>query len=245
MAPLLKLHLRRSIHTLGVLPQSLDTFGHAVRLHVPTELHGPSVAIRYRCSLVCPLVTLDDLPQRIQGNFVLGCLTLRVVAGRCVFEINVLEVIVEEFANMGRGRLLVESHHLNAVRVEGPVWMSNHLVKHVRCWQLVPRCVSVAVIIWQKIIAFANRGAALRLHKALICLLFKDSESFVADQSVDSPVVDDRPQLPFYLRFLFQGAQRCELDKFDKMRCQLGANQSGGRSAVGMVLVSMKCIIYH
>lgn len=156
-----------------------------------------------------------------------------------------LKVVVEELANMGRGRFLVESCHPDAVRVEGPVWLSDHLVQHVRCWQLVPRCISVAVVIWQKIVALANRCAALRLHKTLICLLFKDFESFVANQFVDGPVVDDRPQLLLYLRFLLQGARRCELDKFDNMRGQLGANQPSRRSAVGMVLVSMKCIIYH
>ena len=245
MTPLLTLHLWRSIHALSVLPQGLNTFRQAVFLHVPTELHGPSVAIPYRCSLLCPLVALDDLPQRIQGDVVLRCLALWVVAGRCVFEIDVLEVIVEELADMGRGRLLVETCHPDAVRVEGPVWLSDHLIKHVRCWQLVPRCVSVAVVIWQKIIAFANGCAALRLRKTLICLLFKDIESFIANQAVDSPVVDHRLQLLLYQRFLLEGTRRCELDKLGNMRGQLDANQPSRRNAVGMVLVSVKCIIYH
>ena len=131
MAPSVALPFWYSFHALSVFPQRLDAFRRAIPLHVLTELHRPPVTVAYGCRLVCALIAPDQLPHWVQPQVVLRRLACWIVAGRYVFEVDVFKVIVEQLANMGRDRLLVESGDLDAVRVDRTVWLFDHLVEHV------------------------------------------------------------------------------------------------------------------
>lgn len=64
-------------------------------LHILTKFHRPPVAVRYRRCLAGFLVLFDQLPHGVQEQFVSCSLASWVVASRSVFEINLLEEIVE------------------------------------------------------------------------------------------------------------------------------------------------------
>ncbi len=90
-----------------------------------------------------------------------------------MLEVDVFEVAVEQIPYVSRSGFLVETSSLDAVRVERSIRLFDHLVKHVRCWQFIPGCRSVAVIFRQEIIASANGSTTLRLQEGLVCPLSK------------------------------------------------------------------------
>lgn len=64
-------------------------------LHVLTEFQGPPIAIADCGSFAGIFILLDSLPNGIQPKRVFFCLACRITPGRQVFEIDVLEVIVQ------------------------------------------------------------------------------------------------------------------------------------------------------
>ena len=138
----------RSFHTLSIFPQGFDALWHPILLHILTEFHRPSVAVRYGSCLSCLLIALDQLTHWIQRQVIILRLARWVIPGRCVFEVDVLEVIIQELANVVRDWLLVKASDFDAMWIKRFVWLFDHLVEHIRCWELIPGSCSVAVILW-------------------------------------------------------------------------------------------------
>jgi hypothetical protein len=101
---------------------------------------------------------------------------VRVVACRHILEVYVLEVVVKQLAHMGRDRLLVEFRNLDFAGIDRAVRALDHLLEHVRGWQLMPRRVPITMILREKIVPPANRRTSLRDEKRLLGLFLERLE---------------------------------------------------------------------
>lgn len=166
----------QDLHILLALcffPSHPDRLRHTVLLHVLAELHRPAIPIIYRMCLTSLLVLLDELSHGVEPQLVFLGFAIRVVACRHILEVDILEVVVKQLAHMRRDRLLVELRNLDFVGIDRAVGALDHLLEHVRGWQLMPRRVPITMILREEIVPPANRRTSLRDEKRLVGLFLK------------------------------------------------------------------------
>ena len=144
----------------------------------------------YRLGLTSLLILLDELPHGVKPQFVVLGFAIRVVACRHVLEVDILQVVVKQLAHVGRYRLLVEFLNLDFAGIDRAVRALDHVLEHVRGWQLMPRRVSITMVLREKIVPPANRRASLRDEKRLVGSLSKSLDVVGAEYLVDRPKVE-------------------------------------------------------